>query len=386
MGRGSGIYTGSITTDGGHTIVGHNNQIILNSNHSPSYNQWIHQQPSVYLDQFDINENGKLPLLPNSNKKDQLSAYAIYFFYYLILADKVYIQGSAALKSDVIYGIYHQFSECFRRNEYNIGMPLASFALRESCDGYYDYFRSREAELKENHATDNAEYKHYEKNNAVNVAAKLDRELSSVQYKRREKSVDKEFRRLVKEMFRDQSFCKKHNIMDEVQSKAIGLCDNLELFQTYKLLDELGLSENKFISHSIREQYFVANGNGVSSKTTLASDSYYFDFNNVKFFFYSLGFSPKKLSRQLLNGSPIFKIRRLESFLRIKSMYFECDSAYEIRVLIRVIFSIRNKKPMESKALSLGHDISEIANLLGNFNKDIDQIQQNEMRMSINRY
>ncbi len=296
---------------------------------------------NVYLDMFDIDEMGESPIVPHKGASERFNAHCMYLFRYLLLADRVYMQGSAALKSNIIYRTYIQFKECFEKDEMSSRTPIASFVLREACEGYYDYFRLREQELLRNCETNNAEFYSYKLNNAKNISVKLDNSLQNVDYKRRERSVDKKFRYLVKTTFLDENFCKKHEIDSKTQHLSVDLCDNLDLFQTYRLLHRLGLFENKNVSHAIREKYYISNAFGVSSATTLAMDNIHLNYITVNYLFGAIGLSMATTPLSLLNSSSIFKIRRLQSFSKLKKIYFSKDSPTEINLLIQMLDNTR---------------------------------------------
>lgn len=173
------------------------------------------------------------------------------------------------------------------------------------------------------------------------MAIELDNYLMNTSIMRKFESVDKKYRYLVKLLFLDERFCKKHQITPEVQADAVQFCDSMELFQTYEFLERIGLSENKEVAKEIRERHFVANGFGVHTETTLSQDSIYFNYLSVRKFFHVLGLGERRVSYTLLDSGSVFKIRRLESFKSLKQHYFSVDNSLELTSLLELIVAIR---------------------------------------------
>ncbi|WP_020560533.1 hypothetical protein [Thiofilum flexile] len=333
-----------------------------------------HFYPSVYLDKFDINEHGNLPLETNRNLEATYKAYKLYFFYYTVLAKRVYAQGSAPLKNKIIFNLYNQFSDCFKWSDDADRTPLVSFALRENCSGYYEYLMLRQEELLKNKAANNVEYYHYKANNSKQSAIKLDKVLINTSFLRRKHSVDKFFRHSVALNFLDDEFCKLYSVDDDTREKALHLSSNFELFQTYKLINELKLINNKKVAHSIRESYFIANAKAVESHTTLPSETHFFNYRNVRSFLNAIGLSNRKTLDNTIDCSIIFKIRNLKSFKLLKNIYFCQHTLNDLNHFIREIYKLKYGKLFTPNFEKIGLKTSDILSTLNIFHEDLKRI------------
>jgi hypothetical protein len=305
-------------------------------------------QRRVYLGQVDIRSDGQLdlPVPPGISLDDYLIKY---LFIYGLVADEVYMQGSAPLKSMAVFRAYQKLSEAFTRDESHSPVPIYAFVLSDDVEDYESYLKQRMNFLKGQGKT-NAERQAYLMNDGINVSKIIDANFSFIDVPRRTRSVSKSYRRgLVKTLQIDSQSTTA--ISQETAAIALRRIDSIENIQTFYLLGTLGLQDRHQLSAMYklaRKKYRQANAFGCESINS--EDSPLFSTGNVSRFIYSMGLTsyfdvPKNLSAQTL-----FKLRQIESMQLLKDEYYKCQSQADIDELINIISMIRSKGRIQSAA------------------------------------
>lgn len=273
----------------------------------------------VYLDKVDINEFSKLTLSFNNPKN-----YLLYFIAYGIVADKVIMQGSASLKSELIQSIFLKLKDAFSRDEHHdFSNPIFSFSLSNNAESYSDYLKKRLSKLKGSNAEINA----YKNNNSIHTALELDKSLKFVNIYKPSKSVSKVFKKSTLIDINSLQF-KDIESGNKFKNKAIIVANDLETFQSFNYIKALNIKSkqlNQVLYKLIRRNYLSANA--MANESICTFDSIHFKEKNLFKFLKTIGildFLEKNITfdASLL----VFYLRLNSSILELKEFYFKCQS------------------------------------------------------------
>jgi hypothetical protein len=296
-------------------------------------------QRRVYLGQIDIRPDGKLDLQapPGLALDDYLIKY---LFMYGLLADEVYMQGSAPLKSTAVFHAYQKLSEAFTRNESHALMPIYAFVLSDEAEDYESYIVQRLDSLQ-GQGEANAERQAYLKNDGVNVSKRIDADLSFVDIPRRTRSVSKSYRKgLVKTLQIDSESTSA--VSHETAEIALRRIDSMENIQTFYLLGTLGLRDR----HQLLAMYKLARkkyrqANAFGCEAINSEDSPLFIPRNITRFIHAIGLMPYLDVSRNLSANALFKLRQIPSIQLLKNEYYMCQSDADIDELINIITMLR---------------------------------------------
>ncbi len=294
---------------------------------------------SVYLGHVDIGNDSLLDLRRQGIPFNEWEVLT-YIFTYGLIADQVFMQGSAPLKNHQVFLSYLRLLEAFRRNENYEPTPVFSFVLGKDIDGYKKYLAQRLG-MVNTHGANNAEQIAYGKNNGINTARKLDADLRLIQVPRRIHPVEAAFR----ESLIDQLECRgleTQNLHDETIEKTLRQIEQSETIQTFSLIKKLTLTdvEQKLEVYKIaRAKYRQANAFGMGAINS--DDSPILNFKIILNFFKAIGLIyifrfPNELSAEIL-----FRLRRLPSFRYLKERYLNCQNKNDTEGLIALLNKLR---------------------------------------------
>ena len=293
----------------------------------------------LYLGRVDIGLDSKLELRRADGEATDKDVLA-YLFCYGLIADQVFMQGSASLKSKQVQSAYLCLFEAFRRNENHEPTPVFVLALDEDVDGYAEYFLDRSIILRTMGA-DNAERNAYLQSDALRAAKQLDADLSATRVPRRQKSVGKAFRDGLLGVLRSKDV-ESTGLTKETADKAIRKIDQTETLQTFNLIKTLNLAEVEQISalyDVARERYRKANAYGVDALNS--DDSPIWNFSTIKKFLTAIGLRRHLATLPGLSSESLFKIRRIPAFRELREEYFLCQSENDTHVLVELLQTLR---------------------------------------------
>jgi hypothetical protein len=296
-------------------------------------------QRRVYLGQVDIRPDGQLDL--KAPKELPMSDYLIrYFFMYGLIADEVYMQGSAPLKSTAVFHAYQRLAEAFKRNENHEKAPIYGFVLSDEAEDYESYIAQR-LEILEGERDSNAERQAYLKNNAIDSSKRLDADLCFTDIPRRTKSVSKSYRKgLIKTLGinHETDFL----ISQKTAEIALSKINSMENLQTFSLLTSLGLNDRdqlRAMYKLARRKYRQANAFGCEAINN--EDSPLFNFENIRGFLQAIGLSEYLAKPQNISANTLFKLRNIQSIQLLKDEYYTCQNEADIHELIGIISMLR---------------------------------------------
>ena len=297
----------------------------------------------VYLGRIDIGPEGLLDLYTQRGRADT-NAVLVYLFMFGLVADEVYMQGSAPLKSLSVYSAYRSLGEAFQRNEVNEPHPVFAFVLSEESEDYTSYLRKR-LEFLQQHGGENAEQKAYIANHGTDTSKMLDADLSLVEIPKRTRSVSTAFRKTLASSLQSGNIGNNH-VTDETANEAMRKLQASENIQTFAFIDSLEVADARqldAIYDLVREKYRRSNAYG--SECIDSDERLQFQVRNVSRFLKSIGLAKVLLSPLGLTASLLFKLRGLKSFRELKAEYFRCQSQEDINELLHIIeqFSMNGK-------------------------------------------
>lgn len=293
----------------------------------------------VYLGRVDIDQSARIDLKHQDSLTD--GRILLYLFRYGILADQVFMQWSAPLKSKQVMNAYFKLEEAFKRNENHEPIPVFSFALNDAAEGYFEFYDERYLFLKKLGNEDNAESVAYRKNQAKESAKKLDGDLAAVDVPRRKKSVSAIFRHGLLSALRAND-PKKSGILDETSGLAINAIKESEEVQTFNLVSSLGLKEiyqANAIYEMARACYRQANAASVNAINS--DDLPVWAIERVVGFCEAIGIHDLLRSTKSVSAELLFKIRCIESFKLLRDEYFNAQSDFELAELNVMLQTLR---------------------------------------------
>lgn len=295
----------------------------------------------VYLGHLDIGLDSKIELqIP----KDQQKNWYItsYLFAYGLMADQVFIQGSAPLKDTGIFYATKKLLEAFRRNEHYEPIPIFSPSLNEECEGYVEYLSSRVNLLKKSYSY-NQEIDAYQKNNAKNSADFLDDELDT-NIQRRKSSVSKIFSSSLRRLITGNDLFRSI-----VPEKSIQFAENYlrnsDTIQTFEFIRSMNIEDAEALSKAyeiVRQKYKRSNAAG--SNAIESESIHIWSFYSVKLFLHAIGLDIAFNSKHTLTSEILFKIRLLDSFKALKDEYFSCQTSQEAHFLAAMLREARSSE------------------------------------------
>jgi len=281
----------------------------------------------VYLGRLDIGLDSKIELpIPKGEQKNWY--ITSYLFAYGLMADQVFLQGSAPLKDTGIFYATKKLIDAFRRNEHYEPIPIFSPSLNEECEGYVEYLSNRVNFLKKGNS-ENQEKNAYEKNNANHSAEFLDSELDT-NIQRRKGSVSKIFSSSLHRLITGSNFLRVI-IPDKSIQLAENYLRNSDTVQTFEFIRSMKIDDAEALNkvyEIVREKYKKSNAAGSGA---IESESIHiWSFSSIKLLLQSVGLDIVFNSRHNLTSELLFKIRLLEPFKAIKDEYFSCQSTHEV--------------------------------------------------------
>jgi hypothetical protein len=270
------------------------------------------------------------------------------------------MQLSSPLKDSLIYSLIHVFSECFI-DGFDRHSPIAQFPLKKDIHGYFDYINQRRSTLK--YVSDqNPEKSSYQRAESERSALDLDLFLANVNVDQRNTSVDEKFRYLVKLLIEKNRIEERILIDEKISSIVIKkLEDPEEFIQTFSLINDLGLEDSISFAREMRQKYHMANAYAVNAKTTLKEDGIHFYDPHVIAFFCSIGLDQITINKKLLSGQAIVELRQLESWKRLREIYFSQKHRNEILSLCSVVSYARKNGLRKSFFSATKSEIAEVA-------------------------
>ena len=295
---------------------------------------------NVYLDEFDINEYGLVPINNNINRK--IKRYAL-------IADHVFLQCSSPLKLNDVYTFILNNKFLIRKPERD-NMPVICFPLSRDILGYNDYFNNRVDKILRSVSQKpeyNGEFKAYSENNAKLVSKQLDSIIPLYNIKRKEISVDKIFRihsyRVI--------FDKYHSMFEYSKLNDIGQLIKLDpFFQTFYFKNELKKFNIPYdlscsMVKDIRNIYYLSNK--LSLGITDQESNFIFLENCISKILDCIGIID---DIDKLSDIQILKIRDNENYKIIINKCFNISNEIELLNMDKYIYS-ESKKYYFSKTL-----------------------------------
>jgi len=293
---------------------------------------------SVYLGHVDINSQGTLEVLGNGSPGQ--GGVIAYFFHYALIAERVYMQGSAPMKSAFVLKAYEKLEEAFKRNEKHEDTPIFAFVLSDECDGYQDYIHQRLSLLK-GAGFSNGELMAYNYNQAENTSQRLDADLSFITIPKRQKSVSKAFRKDLMNKFQGGRLS---DVTDETANEVIDKIAKQEILQTFALinsLERLEPTQRLAVYNIVRHSYRCANAYGSNCVDSDARPQLYYP--NLVQLFDVLGTNFIMDYPTLLSSCLLFKLRSNAALALLVSEYWKCQNQSDINILLKILKHFKNE-------------------------------------------
>lgn len=291
----------------------------------------------VYLGHIDIGPQGVLDLR-TSRGEAGVEDIVLYLFVFGIVADEVFMQGSAPLKSHQVLAAYRRLQDAFTRNEQHEPCPIYAFVLSDECNNYTEYLAQR-LDFLQTEGERNPELSAYEANSADDTAIKLDRDMSYIHVPKRTQSVSKAFRHhLISTLHSGEVPALK----DATAQTALRRIHEKESIQTFSLIDSLELSDASQLANIfsvVRGSYRRANAFGsmaIDSDTCLQ-----FQPDNVLQFVDSIGLSVFMDQPALISSEILFKLRLSESLALLVGEYFHNQTQADLNKMFAMLAQFR---------------------------------------------
>ena len=300
------------------------------------------QDRKVYLCDIDIESSGKLALsVPCGVDVDHFIMQ--YLFVYGLFSDSVFMQCSANQKIPEVHYAYNHLQEAFLRNEEHVSTPKFSFLIDKEKE--YAQYHEERLEFLDGKPDGNAEKKAYSQScgNGRSAAKKLDRDLRSIEVPRRQVDIPKYFRKELLELVTSGEML-KHGVSEEAIRLLMKIISDREEIQTFEVMENFqkhnsNAYEQKVIYRSMRKEYYLANAKAGGARTTLESNSIYnpFYWSRLKKFSDAIGLDCITKDMRKLTTRNFFKIIKMESFVKLKKIYFDAQSIEDYE---KIIFDI----------------------------------------------
>ena len=289
----------------------------------------------VYLGRIDIDRNSEIDLFTDRGRATHKDITR-YLFLYALVADEVFMQGSAALKNLDVFAAFKSLQEAFFRNEHYEPKPIFNFVLNEHAEDYTDYI-SKRLDFLQSRGRSNAERVAYETNDARGTARSLDSYLSCTPVPRRINSVAKAFRKGLKDSLLTYQETKLSDSTCKSLLRVVESEDEIQTFSLMQAVRRKSIVQQNSAYLFCREKYRRANAFG-----SLASESdamCVYNINNVSRFVHFISQGQILLRHESLNATWLMKQRALKSFRELRDFYLESQSQEEIERFLLLVKS-----------------------------------------------
>ena len=308
-------------------------------------------QHLLYLHKFDVDFKGCFRHFEPQNGFTSAQLMLRDLGLYCLMADGVYLPPSAALKNSSAFLALSQLRDAMlRSSEQDSSKPVIDMSIHGGYDSFTHYLSGREKSLS-NESLKNPEKLAYQQSGAREIARFLDvLELPRSNSVKGHVSVNTNLRALASKYF-EGDFSISAGLSEKQRIEAIKIIEGSEFFQTYWLIDKIGLNNprtSEAIYECLRAFYFSVNAQAIGA-TCLASSSVAVVYreDNMWRFLNAVGLGALFARTEFLTGPMLHRLRLSASFRRLRTEYFACQTQQEILTFIQALKSAQSKRLYE---------------------------------------